>query len=1173
MAKEQYGSRKQMTAIECALNKRLIFDILRQTKKPAGICSCDLKSCYDRIVHSFASLAMQRAGAPKIAIDCMFETIQKLKHVVRTSFGESESSFGGEDWRILEQLQGIGQGNGAGPAIWAVISSVFFDMIRDKGLGLKLRAPLSKLALHMAGCGFVDDTDIIQSGLSTDDYWDVAERLQEALLWWENGSRASGGALVPKKSWYSLVDFVWTDGEWKYGTNMGDAEIKVMNAEGSREKLEILEVDEAKRMLGVFLAVDGNNKTQVEEMRKIADLWYEKVRVGHLTRYDAWMALNSTVMKTLEYPLLALTLTEEECKKIMAPILKGGLPKIGMCRTLPRKIVYGSLKNQGMGIHNLFTTQGILHIQTLLDHIWRDTETGKLIRTSIECAKMEVGILGSLFGHNFEDYGNLCEETWVKHLWKYTHDKGIRIEDKVGDFDKLRENDSCITLHFAGAYKAGLITKAEWVKANKCRKYLRVLTISDIASGNGKFIERNIQNGRRLYGRARTLDWAIQGKPKKTDWTVWRRVLKRSITNEIGKLHMPVGKWIEEAVEANLQNWVWYWDIQNKVLYKKIQNTWSKYRMDRKRTRGGNGGNKIRFKYYSSVPQPTDRSNLRMTTVNVEKGWIVTEGYTDAVKEDTHNDDILPNSDSLREAFRKRKGERWALNNIVMTEEIDEIIEDIIKGTAIGVSDGSFKDEFGTASWAIENESGTQRINGDGIIPGFPSDQSAYRSEIGGLYGLVLAVEIIKDLWKIRSGAIVLGCDGINALYQALDIKNVTISSKQQQFDLLSGIQGYIRDSIIKFIPIHIKGHQDDLKMIDELDRWAIINIEMDLRAKNCWHENSRTGRYVKYTVPKGMWKVSILGNRISNHFGEYVRESIEGEAIADYWINDKKRFTEEGYFQVDWDACKMAMRKSKVTRRHWVTKFESGWCATGKMMKKWNYRLVDNCPRCGAPGESTTHILKCRAASAEIQWGKSMMELSKWLEENNTCPDISKFLVQALDQWRSGEEVTRPKSPMFDGMRDIFYSQNTIGWRPFIGGCISYMWVRVQDQYLKWIDSRKSGKRWAIVLIQKLWDVAWDMWDDRNHTLHDTPMAMELSGGLSLNQAIRQELHIGIQSLPQRVQSVFPNDNDTILEASINVRKQWFVLVRATRENTHTFLYNDAFSTPYSKLRQWVGL
>ena len=199
LAREQYGSRKKKTAIECALNKRLTFDILRQIKVPAGICSCDLKSCYDRIVHSFASLAMQRAGAPVAAVESMFTTIQKLKHVVRTSFGDSEQSFGGEEWRELRQLQGVGQGNGAGPAIWAVISTVFFDLLRDKGYGFKLKAPLSKLALHMAGCGFVDDTDIMQIGLKDDDYYIVAQKLQEALTWWEVCTRISGGAIVPEK--------------------------------------------------------------------------------------------------------------------------------------------------------------------------------------------------------------------------------------------------------------------------------------------------------------------------------------------------------------------------------------------------------------------------------------------------------------------------------------------------------------------------------------------------------------------------------------------------------------------------------------------------------------------------------------------------------------------------------------------------------------------------------------------------------------------------------------------------------------------------------------------------------------------------------------------------------------------------------------------------------------
>ena len=47
----------------------------------------------------------------------MFDTIQKLKHVVRTSYGDSEQSFGGEELRELRQLQGVRQGNVVGPTI------------------------------------------------------------------------------------------------------------------------------------------------------------------------------------------------------------------------------------------------------------------------------------------------------------------------------------------------------------------------------------------------------------------------------------------------------------------------------------------------------------------------------------------------------------------------------------------------------------------------------------------------------------------------------------------------------------------------------------------------------------------------------------------------------------------------------------------------------------------------------------------------------------------------------------------------------------------------------------------------------------------------------------------------------------------------------------------------
>ena len=52
----------------------------------------------------------------------------------------------------------------------------------------------------MAGCGFVDDTDIMQIGLKDDDYHIVPQKLQEALKWWEVCTKDSGGAIVPEKS-------------------------------------------------------------------------------------------------------------------------------------------------------------------------------------------------------------------------------------------------------------------------------------------------------------------------------------------------------------------------------------------------------------------------------------------------------------------------------------------------------------------------------------------------------------------------------------------------------------------------------------------------------------------------------------------------------------------------------------------------------------------------------------------------------------------------------------------------------------------------------------------------------------------------------------------------------------------------------------------------------------
>ena len=185
-APEQYGSRKGMSAIEHGLNKRLTFDLIRQLRLPAAMCSNDAKSCYDRIVHSVATLSMRRMGVPEAPIVSMFNTIQNMKHQVRTSYGDSVASFGGNQWEI--PVHGVGQGNGAGPAIWAAVSTPVLNMMRSEGFGTFFKTALTNEDIRFVGYAFVDDTDLCET-CRTDitTATEVANRMQDALQCWEGG--------------------------------------------------------------------------------------------------------------------------------------------------------------------------------------------------------------------------------------------------------------------------------------------------------------------------------------------------------------------------------------------------------------------------------------------------------------------------------------------------------------------------------------------------------------------------------------------------------------------------------------------------------------------------------------------------------------------------------------------------------------------------------------------------------------------------------------------------------------------------------------------------------------------------------------------------------------------------------------------------------------------------
>ena len=81
IAQEQYSVTGRRS-ISHALNKVLFFDHIRYQKYSACLTSCDLKSCYDRIVHTPAMLAAQSLGVPAKPLISFLQLFKKFSIIL-----------------------------------------------------------------------------------------------------------------------------------------------------------------------------------------------------------------------------------------------------------------------------------------------------------------------------------------------------------------------------------------------------------------------------------------------------------------------------------------------------------------------------------------------------------------------------------------------------------------------------------------------------------------------------------------------------------------------------------------------------------------------------------------------------------------------------------------------------------------------------------------------------------------------------------------------------------------------------------------------------------------------------------------------------------------------------------------------------------------------------------
>ena len=174
-------------------------------------------------------------------------------------------------------------------------------------------------------------------------------------------------------------------------------------------------------------------------------------------------------------------------------------------------------------------------------------------------------------------------------------------------------------------------------------------------------------------------------------------------------------------------------------------------------------------------------------------------GYaSNASQANDNNEDNLTLADNILTSSPKIK---WAVQSCTMMDGEVTMAEAIWNGQAIAVSDGSYKDQFGTAAYMLKGNTGTHHVVAVMVVPSDHHSQSPFCSELVGLDSIIHMVDLLCKMFTISTGLIQVGCDELSALTQTFGWKWHDIKAIQKaNFDMFSALHGALRHTLIKWM-------------------------------------------------------------------------------------------------------------------------------------------------------------------------------------------------------------------------------------------------------------------------------------------------------------------------------------------------------------------------------------
>jgi hypothetical protein len=433
------------------------------------------------------------------------------------------------------------------------------------------------------------------------------------------------------------------------------------------------------------------------------------------------------------------------------------------------------------------------------------------------------------------------------------------------------------------------------------------------------------------------------------------------------------------------------------------------------------------------------------------------------------------------------------------------LLDGLRSGTAIAVTDGSFKDAMGTAGFTLLPDLHSDDVEAFTLVnqtPGDPLDLDAYRAELGGIFGILHITRKLCDSFALTHGCITIGCDCLSAINNI--ISRYEPSPSRPHHDLLSAIRHMLHAFPIRVTFHHVRGHQDDFTAYHLLDRWSQLNVDMDVLAKAYWQilQNHRPPPF-HIQPPTGQWSIWHGTYRFPSWTSQRAQQVYYRSKSNNFW--NKRLQSTDAFHIFDWPSAALALRRLPLHQRLWIPKWLCSTLPIGKNLVRWG--LPDTlllCPRCGQEEQSIHHVVLCPHSGASGLRQHHLALIADYLDTSSTEPDLKAGIFSLLESLFAQEPWTPPVATNPTATA-TFVEQARIGTRHVLDGFLSPTWSHTQNLYYQGIGRRTTGTQWTSRLIRMIWQIAWDLWLHRRRIKESVDNCALPELHHTLNQAINR--------------------------------------------------------------------